>query len=303
MAQKSALLLTPEHYNRSAMRRSLTPLCTLPALLAVLSGCGVKPEPTGAQAPLPRRVVDGAGRTVTISRPPLRVVSLDPGLTAWLFALGEGGRVVGRSGSETYPQAALKVPVVGADVASPGRVEAARPDLVVVPDSTSPAAARTLSGDVRAPVYVAGPQTIPGIQHDVLALAGLLGGADRGQRLVQRMRSQLATVQAEVRGQPRVPVFVDRGDGFTIPPNGIAASEIAAAGGRLARAAPRVYLASAGTTTLAQLRAAAATRRLPAIRAGRFDAVPPQSLTDTGPRVARTVRRLAALLHPGAVQG
>jgi len=301
------------------MRRSLTPLCTLPALLAMLSGCGVKSEPTGAQPPFPRRVVDGAGRTVTISRPPLRLVSLDPGLTAWLFALGEGGRVVGRSGAETYPKAALHVPVVGANVASPGRIEAARPDLVVAADTVSPAAARTLSAGVHAPVYVAGPQTIPGIQHDVLALAGLLGSAERGQRLVQRMRSQLATVQAELRGAPRVPVFVDRGDGFTIAPNGIAASEIAAAGGRdaaagadpdtpypaarLARAAPRVYLASAGTTTLAQLRAAAATRRLPAVSSGRFHVVSPQSLIDTGPRVIRTVRRLAAILHPGAVQG
>jgi vitamin B12 transport system substrate-binding protein len=301
------------------MRRSLTPLCTLPALLALLSGCGVKSEPTGAQPPLPRRVVDGTGRTVTVTRPPLRVVSLDPGLTAWLFALGEGDRVVGRSGVETYPKAALRVPVVGTDAQSPGRVAAARPDLVVAPDTVSVDAARTLSAQVHAPVYVAGPQTIAGIQHDVLALAGLLGSAERGQQLVRQMRHQLATVRAEVQGDGRVPVFVDRGDRFTIPPDGIAASEIAAAGGRdaaadadpnapypaarLARAAPRFYLASAGTTTLAQLRSSAATRHLPAVRAGRFHVVSPQSLTDTGPRVARTVRRLAAILHPGAVQG
>jgi cobalamin transport system substrate-binding protein len=301
------------------MRRSLTPLVTLPALLAILSGCGVKAEPTGAQPPLPRRVVDGAGRTVTVSRPPLRVVSLDSGLTAWLFALGDGRRVVGRSGAETYPRAALHVPVVGADAQSPGRVAAAHPDLVVVPGTVSPDAARTLAAQVHAPVYVAGPQTIGGVQHDVLALAGLLGSAERGQQLLRRMRAQLATVRAEVRGEKRVPVFVDRGDRFTIAPDGIAASEIAAAGGRdaaagadpstpypaarLARTAPRVYLASAGTTTLAQLRSSPATRRLPAVRAGRFHFVSPQSLTDTGPRVARTVRRLAAILHPGAVQG
>jgi iron complex transport system substrate-binding protein/vitamin B12 transport system substrate-binding protein len=226
--------------------------------------------------------------------------------------------VVGRSGAETYPRAALHVPVVGANVQSPGRIAAAGPDLVVAPDTVSEDAARTLAARTGAPVYVAGPQTIAGIQHDVLALAGLMGSAERGQRLVRRMRRQLATVRAEVRGEPRVPVFVDRGDRFTVPPDGIAAAEIAAAGGRdaaadadpgapypaarLARAAPRVYLASAGTTTLAQLRAAPATRRLPAVRAGRFQAVPPQSLTDTGPRVARTVRRLAAILHPGAVQ-
>ena len=172
---------------------------------------------------------------------------------------------------------------------------------------------------LHAPVYVAGPQTIAGIEHDVLAVAGLLGSAERGQRLVRQMRHQLAAVRAEVQGDGRVPAVRRPRRPLHDPPHGIAASEIAAAGGRdaaadadasapypaarLARAAPRVYLASAGTTTLAQLRQSAATRHLPAVRAGRFHVVSPQSLTDTGPRVARTVRRLAAILHPGAVQG
>jgi len=296
------------------MRRSFLPLVMLP-VLAVAAGCGFKSEPTGAVAPLPVRVQDGAGRTVTVDTRPARIVSLDPGLTAWLYALGAGPRVVARSGAETYPKAALKLPAIGHQgAADSGRILAHRPDLVIAPFGLSAANAASLARAVKAPVYVAGAPTIPTVQHDVLALAGLLGVPQRGQMLVHRMRGQLRAVHDAVAGEHAVRVFVDQGAFVTIDPGSIAASEIAAAGGKnaagcedsshpltraqLVKAAPGVYLAVPGTTTLADLRSDPATRRLPAVRSGNFHLVSAASLEDTGPRIAAAVRRLARILHP-----
>jgi ABC-type Fe3+-hydroxamate transport system substrate-binding protein len=65
--------------------------------------------------------------------PATRVVSLIPSLTEVLFAIGAGGRVVGRTRWCDYPPAALAVPVVGDGIAfDPEAVAARRPDLVAL---------------------------------------------------------------------------------------------------------------------------------------------------------------------------
>src|SRR5256886_8638456 len=65
--------------------------------------------------------------------PPQRVVSLLPSFTEILFAIGAGGRLVGRTTWCDYPPAALAVPSVGDGM--PPNVEAVaarRPDPLVV---------------------------------------------------------------------------------------------------------------------------------------------------------------------------
>jgi ABC-type Fe3+-hydroxamate transport system substrate-binding protein len=78
-------------------------------------------------------VTDDAGHTVTLARPPRRIVSLSPAMTELLFALGAGDRVVGRTTWCDYPPAARAVPSVG-DGLNPNieAVAARHPDLVVL---------------------------------------------------------------------------------------------------------------------------------------------------------------------------
>jgi len=61
-----------------------------------------------------------------------RVVSLSPSTTEAMFALGEGGMLVGRSRFCDFPPEAARLPVVGGFVdASLETIVALRPDLVV----------------------------------------------------------------------------------------------------------------------------------------------------------------------------
>ena len=53
-------------------------------------------------------VIDDVGRNVTITEyPPKRIVSLEPGCTEILFALGLGDKVVGVDEFSDYPEKAL----------------------------------------------------------------------------------------------------------------------------------------------------------------------------------------------------
>jgi iron complex transport system substrate-binding protein len=285
--------------------------------LLVATGCGFKPEPIGSLPSFPQHVTDGIGRRVTMEAQPKRVVSLDAGLTESAFAVGAGQLVVAGSGREQYPAAAQRLPhaTSGDGAPSIARLRNLHPDLVLMPNGTSAAAAAAIQRGVGAPVYVAGQDTIPDIEHDVDQVGAMTGNAAAAAALVGRMQAQLRAVKTAVGPGAPVPVFVDEGFFYTIDPSGVAARLIALAGGanvasdavpgkpfplsRLRAAAPQVYLAVSGRgVTLAGLRASKATRDLPAVRRRRFSLVDGAALTDTGPRVVTQVRDLARLLHP-----
>ncbi|MGN6379131.1 MAG: ABC transporter substrate-binding protein [Gaiellales bacterium] len=298
------------------MRGPLTLLAPVLVLAVFAVSCGLRSEPTGAGPTYPVVVVDGAGRTVSLPARPTRIASLDAGLTDSLFAVGAGAQVVGRSGNELYPRSALRLPEATSNGAPDmSRLTALHPDLVLAPSSTSQAEASDMARRLGTAVYVAGPPTVDGIEHDILSVSALAGLADRGHDVIGGMRTRINRISSLTRGSPRVPVFVDRGARVTIDPHGIGAALIGLAGGvnaapgasldapyplaRLRRAAPRVYLATPGATTLKALRKSRATRNLPAVRSGRFHIIAPGILVDTGPRITQALAELARLLHPG----
>lgn len=290
----------------------------LAALALAAPACGFKSEPVGALPSFPRTAQDGQGRNVAVAAQPTRIVSLDPGLTETAFAVGAGADVVGATGSESYPSAARRLPVA---VDSAGRLDEARirrlkPDLILVPSSLA-GEAGALGSQFHVPVYVGGDGSVRDIEHDVAQVGVLTGFAVRGRTLVQNMQERVAAIRRGVGAEPPVRVFVDNGFFYTIDPAGPAGALITMAGGvdaaadaepgkpyplaKLRAAGPQAYLAVAGRgTTLAGLRTSRATKRLPAVRSGRFLLIDPNALTDRGPRIVATLRQIAHALHPSA---
>lgn len=292
--------------------RSIIPLLAATLLLgAGAAGCGLKSEPTGVQPGYPLTVVDGAGRTVTVNAQPRRVVSLDAGLTESLFAVGAGPQVVGRSGAEFYPSAALQLPkLVSNGTPDLGGVQALRPDLVLAAPGTPAAQASAMASRLGVPVYVPDQSTVNGIEHDMLAVAGLVGRAQQGRALIDGMRSRIGRIEQLAASRPKVSVFVDLGGRATISSTGIGQLMIDLAGGvnaapdatpgapvplaRLRLTRPEVYLAvkSSGAATRQTL-------RRDHIRVGRFAVIARDLLADAGPRMSQALGTLAGLLHPG----
>ena len=100
---------------------------TIPAVLAtMLLACDDREQQAAGS------LVDDAGHPVSLVRPPTRIVSLAPGHTEMLFAIGAGDRLVGRTRWCDYPPGVDAIPSVG-DGLNPNveSILARRPDLVV----------------------------------------------------------------------------------------------------------------------------------------------------------------------------
>lgn len=79
------------------------------------------------------RLTDDSGRSLTLSQPAQRIISLTPHMTELLFAAGAGGHVVGTVEYSNYPLAAQRIARIG-DSAQLDleRIVALKPDLIVV---------------------------------------------------------------------------------------------------------------------------------------------------------------------------
>jgi ABC-type Fe3+-hydroxamate transport system substrate-binding protein len=89
-----------------------------------------------ARSRLPRdRDADGTGR---VAARPRRIVSLVPGVTEMLFAIGAEGHLVGRTDFCDFPPSARAKPSVGGMVApSLELLVSLKPDLVIVTSSAT----------------------------------------------------------------------------------------------------------------------------------------------------------------------
>lgn len=152
------------------------------------------PAPT---LPVTVRSADGVDVTVTdISR--ILAVNLYGSLAEIVFSLGLGDHVVGRDISTTFT-AAQHLPLVtggGHDLAAES-VLALNPTVVLVDSSIGPP---EVISQLRASgipvVFVDDQQTLPGIADHIRAVAAALGVPGAGEKLVERVDTQIADARA-----------------------------------------------------------------------------------------------------------
>jgi iron complex transport system substrate-binding protein len=124
------------------------------------------------------RLIDDAGRGVSLKQPAQRIISLAPHLTELLFAAGAGGRLVGTVEFSDYPPAAQGIARVG-DSAQLDleRIVALKPDLVLVWQDGN--AQRQLEKllQLGIPVFYNEPRRLPDIARAIEQF-GLLAGTE-----------------------------------------------------------------------------------------------------------------------------
>lgn len=263
----------------------------------------------------PITVVDDGGATVTLPRPPRRIVSLTPAVTEMLFAVGAGPRVVGGTTADDYPPAALKLARIGGWSPSYEKIVAIRPDLAVV-DDTAEAAAAVRLRSLHIPVLVIRPVTVAAIEADLTLIGRATGnavGAGAAMRSMETKLREASTLARRDRARPRVlplighdPLFV-AGSGTFIDDAVRRAGGVNVAGSihGYSEYSPEAALAShpdiilAGPDDVQALTQTPALRAMAAVRARRFALIDPALLQRPGPRIADGVLALARALHPG----
>src|SRR5713226_7683015 len=143
---------------------------------------------------------------------PQRVVSLQPSATAILAAIGKLDRVVActKYCAEVCPEVATGDREIIADswTAQSKQIVAARPDLVIaaVPYQEKAVAEIMKSG---ARFLGLAPKTLADIYTDIATIAGIMGVAEQGQRVISEMQSEIEAVRAQTSGKPRPRVFCE----------------------------------------------------------------------------------------------
>jgi ABC-type Fe3+-hydroxamate transport system substrate-binding protein len=298
------------------------------AAVAALGGCAPaeRGHDVAARAAGPSAGTSGAmgvddfGDSVRApARPPARVVSLNPTTTELLFALGAGGRVVGRTRWDVYPDSARRVPDLG-DGLRPNveAVLAARPDLVVLyagADNRDAARAFRAAG---VPVVALKIDRVAEFAAAARLLGRVVGDSARGATVADTVLATVARVRRATAGRPRPralwplfdePLYVAGGGSFL--------SELLDAAGAdnvfadLPAPSPQVSreevlrrgadVVVTGTAGAARLRREPAWRGLAAVRDGRIVVADSSLVLRPGVKLGEAAAMLAERLHPGAL--
>jgi iron complex transport system substrate-binding protein len=277
--------------------------------------------PTGVATPaaFPATVTDFQSRSVTIATRPLRIVSIGPSNTEFLFALGAGDRVVGVDEFSDQPAAATKIEKVGGVKVNLEKVVSLKPDLVLSVKFSDGTIERLAATGV--PVLVVDPQSIGDVSRTAILLGRAVGA--NGEQLATDLDAKLQQVKQKVAGasgKPRVFHEVDASDPtrpFTVGPGSFIQDLISIAGGvnifagaasaypqisveALVRADPEVIIlgdADYGTTA-EQVAARPGWSGISAVKNRKVFPIADSLVSRPGPRVGDAAEAYAKLLHP-----
>lgn len=147
------------------------------------------------------------------SRYPQRIVCLTEETTETLYLLGEGDRVIGISGYTVRPPEARRKPKVSAFInARLDKIEALNPDLVLAFSDLQADITKDLIGR-GLPVFTFNQRTVAEILQMIRTLGGIVGCAEKADRLVAGLEDGLAAVRRSATRFARRPrVFFEEWD-------------------------------------------------------------------------------------------
>ena len=195
----------------------------------------------------PTRIVDAAGRELTITRPFTRIISLYPAHTENLASLGLDDEIIGIGSSDDYPPRLLERPRFSYREDAE-RFIAARPDLVLIRPMIARAYPQLIALLEEAGITVASlqPTSVEGIFTYWRQLGILTGREEQARRMVDDFERELAAIRVQVAAiepqrRPRVFFSAIHRRMKTFAPQSIAIFVLEEAGGiNVATDAPRV---------------------------------------------------------------
>jgi len=260
-------------------------------------------------------------RPAAAAAPPMRIVSLAPGVTEILFALGEGDAVVGVSQYCDYPPTVTRLPKVGTFLTpNVEAIAALRPNLIIGPElSSSRREVRTLAA-MGYPTMTVNDNSLDAIEQSIALIGARTGEQEAARRLLGAIQIHIEAVQARLeRTQPRtVVMLVGHQPLVAVGPGTFLDDLIRLAGGEniadlSAQSWPRLSIEYIIATRPAVILDGAMGSdantpsdfwarypTLPAVRDHRVFGYPQDPTFHPGPRVWQSLEILARRIHPEA---
>ena len=306
---------------------SLKPIITLILAASLgLAGCASTASPLPTPTPAPILLTDGIGQPVSLSAPAQRVVSLSPGNTEILFAIGAGPQIVGRDSFSDYPAEAKQATDIGGGFGELNTevILAQKPDLVLAGALTPPEQLKALV-DLGLTVFsVPNPQDFPTLFAIIRTVAQLTGHTPQAETLVAGLEKRVAAMQEKLGTPASRPLVFYELDGtdpnapWTPGPGSFIDRLITLAGGEnlgsqlssewvqvsieeLIARDPQIILIGDATytsLTLDDVRARPSWKSLKAIQGGQLYVFDDNLVSRPGPRLVDGLEAMAKLLHP-----
>lgn len=322
------------------LRKLLFGLLTLSLLLAGCAPASV-PAPVPTEEPAPIQMVitaepeapaaltftDGLGREVTLPAPASRIVSLAPSNTEILFAIGAGGKIIGRDSYSDYPPEALQITDLGSGYPSfdGEAILALEPDLVLASALMPPEQIQAMQDQGLTVFQVPNPQTLDDLYANLELAARLTGSEAEAAALNASLRQRVEAVQAKLKDVSERPLVFyeldasqDANAPWTSGPGTFQDMLISMAGGRnigaglqggwaqisleeLLNQDPDMILLGDylyGGVTPEQVAARPGWETLTAVKENRVYTFDDNLVSRPGPRLVDGLEALAKLLHP-----
>jgi iron complex transport system substrate-binding protein len=263
---------------------------------------------------------------ITAAEPPRRIVSLIPAVTEMIFAIGEGGRLVGVGNYDRFPPDVARLPRVGGLLdPSVEVVLGLKPDLVIVYNTQVELKQRLERASI--PYYSYEHRALPDITATLRSVGTRIGAPERADQLADRVERAIADVRASVSGigRPRTLLVFGREPGSLRSVEasggyGFLHDMLEAAGGenvfadvkkQAVRASTEMILARKPDViielrygdrklkdALVELQPWNALGSVQAVKSHRLYVMVGDEFVIPGPRVVDAARKLAQTLHP-----
>ena len=172
-------------------------LIAIPAAALLTAACGGGRAPETVPAYFPVTVERADGKELTFDTPPQRIVSLSPGHTEILFAIGAGDQVVAVDTESDFPEEAAAKTKFDATSPDLEAIEGLDPDLVVVMDGPDELV-QSLDQRGLPALWLELPVFLEDIFDQIDVLGEITGHRDQSDSLVDAMDGRVVAILDKV---------------------------------------------------------------------------------------------------------
>ena len=268
-----------------------------------------------------RTVTDEIGRSINITPKPQKIVSLAPGITETLYALGLDDKIAGVTTFCNWPEAArTKQRIGGFTNPSIEKIVSLKPDLIIATaDGNSKETIQQLER-LGLSVYVINPVDAGGVLRNILQIGKITNREKDAGILVEKLQRRLNNITLQIRrkNKPRVffqlglePVFtagggtlinevIERAGGINIAGNDTARYPVYSAEGIMG-ASPEIIVFA----PMVNDKKFASVKRfwqkfgeIPAVKNNKIYPIDADLINRASPRIFEAIEIMALIFHP-----
>lgn len=295
------------------MKKSIIFLLITVLMLSLAVGCSTENQ----EVIQDKTITDSLGREVNMDTTPEKIISISPGITEILFALGLNEEIIGVSDYCDYPaDAQTKDKMGGFKNPNVEVIISKNPDVVFTSAGVQEEIIQNLE-ELNIKVIALDAGTIQQVMDNIELAGKITGKEDKANEIVADMKQRVEVVTAKVKDQPQPKVFFEVWDDplMTAGPGSFTHDIIEMAGGvnvasdadkkyvtysieKLLEADPDIYIVNSHAHEPQDVKTRNGYEVLSAIKNDQIFSIEDNLINRPGPRIIQGLEEMAKIIHP-----